>query len=133
MAVMTMGRRNREPMSKVDTAWLRMERATNLMMISGVMMFESQLDIDRFKRMLRERFLAYRRFQQKAVDTPAGAYWETDADFDLDWHVRLTALPGKGGARSCSAWFHILPRRRSMLPSRAGSSISSRSTTAAAR
>ena len=43
------------------------------------------------------RDLAYRRFQQKAVDTPAGAYWETDTDFDLDWHVRLTALPGKGG------------------------------------
>ena len=35
MAVMTMGRRGREPMSKVDTAWLRMERSTNLMMISG--------------------------------------------------------------------------------------------------
>jgi hypothetical protein len=29
----------REPMSRVDTAWLRMERATNLMMITGVMMF----------------------------------------------------------------------------------------------
>lgn len=97
MAVMTMGRRGREPMSKVDTAWLRMERSTNLMMITGVMMFETHLDVGRFKRMLRERFLAYRRFQQKAVDTPAGAYWETDADFDLDWHVRLTALPGKGG------------------------------------
>ncbi len=97
MAVMTMGRRNREAMTKVDTAWLRMERATNLMMITGVMMFDAPLDIDRFKRMLRERFLAFRRFQQKAVDTSAGAYWETDADFDLDWHVRLTALPGKGG------------------------------------
>jgi len=97
MAVMTMGRRGREPMSKVDTAWLRMERSTNLMMISGVMMFETQLDIGRFKRMLQERFLAFRRFRQKAVDTPAGAYWETDTDFDLDWHVRLTALPGKGG------------------------------------
>jgi diacylglycerol O-acyltransferase len=97
MAVMTMGRRGREPMSKVDTAWLRMERSTNLMMITGVMMFETHLDVGRFKRMLQERFLAFRRFRQKAVDTPAGAYWETDADFDLDWHVRLTALPGKGG------------------------------------
>ena len=32
-------------MSRVDTAWLRMERPTNLMMITGVMMFDEPLDI----------------------------------------------------------------------------------------
>ena len=32
-------RAKREPMSRVDTAWLRMERPTNPMMITGVMMF----------------------------------------------------------------------------------------------
>ena len=36
-------RAQREPMSKVDTAWLRMERPTNLMMITGVMMFAGPL------------------------------------------------------------------------------------------
>src|SRR5690606_15270504 len=25
------------------------------------------------------------------------AYWEDDADFSLDWHVRHTALPGQAG------------------------------------
>jgi len=95
MAVMNMLRSGREPMSKVDTAWLRMEKPTNLMMITGVMMFETQLDVGRFKRMLNDRFLAFRRFRQKAVDTSSGAYWEIDQDFDLDWHVRITALPGK--------------------------------------
>ena len=59
----------REPMSKVDTAWLRMERATNLMMITSVVMFDTPLDVDRLKRLLSERFLAFRRFRQKAVDT----------------------------------------------------------------
>jgi WS/DGAT/MGAT family acyltransferase len=88
-----------EPMSKVDTAWLRMERPTNLMMISGVMMFDGKLDIARFKRMLAQRFLAYRRFRQRAVDTPTGAYWEVDTDFDMDWHVRIAGLPGKAGKR----------------------------------
>ncbi len=88
---------NRESMSKVDTAWLRMERPTNLMMITGVMMLADPLDVDRFKRILSERFLAFRRFRQKAVDGPGGAYWEIDEDFDLDWHVRVTALPGKSG------------------------------------
>ena len=88
---------SREPMSKVDTAWLRMERPTNLMMITGVMMLAERLDVERFKRMLNERFLAFRRFRQKAVDGAAGAFWEIDEDFDLDWHVRVTALPGKAG------------------------------------
>ncbi len=90
-------RKSQEPMSKVDTAWLRMETPTNLMMISGVMMLDRPLDIARFKRMLAERFLAYRRFRQKAVTTTGGAVWETDRDFDLDWHVRITALPGAAG------------------------------------
>lgn len=89
----------REPMSRVDTAWLRMERATNLMMITSVMMFDESMDIDRLKRVVKNRFLAYPRFRQKAVDSPAGAVWEDDADFDLDWHVRLSALPGRGGKR----------------------------------
>ncbi|MEO8000568.1 MAG: wax ester/triacylglycerol synthase family O-acyltransferase [Arenimonas sp.] len=89
----------REVMSRVDTAWLRMERPTNLMMITGVMMFDTQMPIEKFKKVIKQRFLAYPRFRQKAVDTPAGAWWETDEDFDLDWHVRLTGLPGKGGKK----------------------------------
>lgn len=87
------------PMSRVDTAWLRMERATNLMMITGVMMFESHLDIRTLRKVIAQKFLAYPRFRQKAVDGPTGAFWQDDADFDLDWHIRLTALPGKGGKR----------------------------------
>ncbi|GGA76173.1 hypothetical protein GCM10011521_12960 [Arenimonas soli] len=86
-------------MSRVDTAWLRMERATNLMMITGVMMFESHLDIRTLRKVIETKFLAYPRFRQKAVDGPTGAFWQDDTDFDLDWHIRLTALPGKGGKR----------------------------------
>jgi diacylglycerol O-acyltransferase / wax synthase len=89
----------REVMSRVDTAWLRMERATNLMMITGVMMFDTPMSIDKLKKVVKQRFLAYPRFRQKVLDTPAGAWWETDQDFDLDWHIRLTALPGKAGKK----------------------------------
>ena len=88
-------RKVREAMSKVDTAWLRMESPTNLMMITGVLIFQDRLDPRRLKDLLEERFLAYRRFRQKAVDSVSAAYWETDADFDIDWHVRVAALPGK--------------------------------------
>jgi WS/DGAT/MGAT family acyltransferase len=87
---------HREPMSKVDTAWLRMERPTNLMMITGVLMFAGPLDPKRIRKLLAERFLAFRRFRQRAVQSPSGAWWEDDQDMDIDWHVRAAALPGAG-------------------------------------
>lgn len=89
----------KEPMSRVDTAWLRMERATNLMMITGVLMLETPLGIRELRKVIEQKFLSYPRFRQKAVDGPTGAFWQDDTDFDLDWHIRLTALPGKGGKR----------------------------------
>ena len=89
--------RSLEPMSKVDTAWLRMESPTNLMMITGIMVLDDRLDLARLRKVMAQRFLAYRRFRQKAVDTPGGAYWQTDPDFDLAWHVCSADLPGKGG------------------------------------
>ena len=92
-------RRDREPMSRVDTAWLRMERPTNLMMITGVMMFDTPMSLERLKKVIKQRFLAFPRFTQKAVDNGAAAFWEVDQDFDLDHHVRLTALPGRAGKR----------------------------------
>jgi diacylglycerol O-acyltransferase / wax synthase len=86
----------REPMSKVDTAWLRMESPTNLMMITSVLTFAGMLELKKLRQLIESRFLAFRRFRQKAVDTSSGAFWQTDCDFDIDWHVKLAALPGKG-------------------------------------
>ena len=84
----------KEPISKVDTAWLRMEQPTNLMMINGVMTLEGPLDYERLLETIEQRFLTFRRFRQKAVDGPRGAYWVMDDDFDITCHVRRTALPG---------------------------------------
>ena len=97
-------RAGREPMSKVDTAWLRMESPTNLMMITGVMIFHDRLDIKKLRRLLADRWLAYPRFGQRAVDTVNAAYWETDPDLDMDWHVRLAALPGKADKLALEKW-----------------------------
>ena len=84
----------KEPISKVDTAWLRMEQPTNLMMINGVLTLEGPLDYERLLETIEQRFLTFRRFRQKAVDGPRGAYWVMDEDFDITCHVRRTALPG---------------------------------------
>ena len=82
-------------MSKVDTAWLRMERPDNLMMITGVIGLGGTLDYEQLLETIEQRFLVFSRFRQKAVDTTSGAYWETDEDVDLRSHVRRVALPGE--------------------------------------
>ncbi|MCJ0824880.1 wax ester/triacylglycerol synthase family O-acyltransferase [Luteimonas sp. 50] len=105
----------REPMSRVDTAWLRMERPTNPMMITGVLVFAEPMSLARLKKVIELRFLAYARFRQKPVDTPAGASWQDDAHFDLDWHVRESALPGR--PRTAAAEKRALERFVSHLAS----------------
>ena len=87
---------NRERMSGVDTAWLRMEHPNNLMMIVGVMMFRDKLDFKRVQETLELRFLTYPRFQQKAVQDPTGAWWDTDKNFDIKNHLKRAKLTGKG-------------------------------------
>jgi len=90
---------HREAMSTLDTAWLRMDSGTNRMTIVGVMTCDSRLPYARLRQLIEERFLRHARFRDRVVlegDTP---YWERDPWFDLDFHVRRTALPGRGGKR----------------------------------
>jgi diacylglycerol O-acyltransferase len=87
----------REKMSSVDTAWLRMDRPSNLMMICGVLLFGERIRHERLREVIRERWLTFRRFRQRPVQLPGMAYWETDANFDIDQHVAHVALPGRAG------------------------------------
>jgi len=89
----------REKISAVDTAWLRMDRPQNLMMICGVLLFPDRIALARLREVVDERFLVFRRFKQRAVERPGMAFWETDRHFDLERHVVHTALPGKAGRK----------------------------------
>lgn len=93
-----MALRRRETMSAVDTAWLRMDRPDNLMMICALVTLEEPIDFERFLSLIRRRFLRYARFRKRAVEAEHGAYWEPDPDFDLERHVLRSRLPGKGTA-----------------------------------
>ena len=86
---------NKEPIAKVDTAWLRMEQPTNLMMITGVVTLAGPIPYEQLLKTIETRWLAFKRFRQKAVDRPGGAYWQHDDDFEIHAHVRRVALPGK--------------------------------------
>lgn len=94
---------SRDKISAVDTAWLRMDRPHNLMMICGVLMFRGHVDFARLRKVIDERLLVFRRFHQRAVQLPGFSIWETDREFDLDRHVVPTALPGKAGKRELQA------------------------------
>jgi WS/DGAT/MGAT family acyltransferase len=88
---------SRERISHVDTAWLRMDRPSNLMQIVGVMLFDGDLDYERLRAAIEKRMLGFRRFRQTVVEDGAGYVWQDDPDFDLDHHLHHQLLPGKQG------------------------------------
>ena len=89
----------REKISAVDTAWLRMDRPDNLMMICGVLTFRDRIDLRRLRKTVEQRFLRFKRFRDIPVSQPAMSFWHADRNFDLDHHVVHVALPGRAGKR----------------------------------
>ena len=88
---------SRVKISAVDTAWLRMDRPQNLMMITGVLLFGERVGLRRLRKVIAERFAVFKRFRQRPVEMPGMAFWETDRDFDVARHVVAQALPAPGG------------------------------------
>ncbi len=85
----------REPMSAVDTAWLRMESPSNLMMIGSVLILDQPVDIKRFKQVVEERLLKFSRFRQRVTHLDEHPCWEEDPHFHIDHHIHLIGLPGQ--------------------------------------
>ena len=96
-----------ERMSKVDTAWLRMDSPSNLMMIVGVWILKPGITIEALSERVRERLLPYPRFVQLAREDAAGAHWIHDPDFRLERHVvthRLSQTAHTPTAASAGCW-----------------------------
>jgi diacylglycerol O-acyltransferase / wax synthase len=74
-------------MSRVDTAWLRMDSETNLMMIVGVWVLKPRLTIEAVRERITDKLLKYPRFTQKVVVDAMGASWVKDKAFDITHHV----------------------------------------------
>lgn len=87
---------SKEPLSYVDAAWLHMEDPTNLMMVTGIMTFDRPINLDHLRAVLTDRFLKYKRFRQRVVESSlllGTPHWETDPNFDLNAHIHRVALP----------------------------------------
>jgi diacylglycerol O-acyltransferase len=86
-------------LSNVDTAWLRMDDPTNLMMVTALLLFETPLDMERLKATLQHRMLTFSRFRQRVVESRrpmSNPQWEDDPHFDLNSHLHRVALPAPG-------------------------------------
>ena len=92
-----------ERMSKVDTAWLRMDSPSNLMMIVGVWVLQPGIRYAELCQRIEERLLKYPRFVQRVVQDAAGATWVQDADFDIRRHVVTDMLKRKPKGREQEA------------------------------
>lgn len=86
-----------ERMSRVDSAWLRMDNDVNLMMIVGVWIVEPAITLEALSQRLSEKLLKYGRFRQKVVSDAIGAMWVEDEAFDIRRHVVREHLPRRRG------------------------------------
>ena len=86
-----------ERMSRVDTAWLRMDNEVNLMMIVGVWLLQPALRYEPLCERVAAKLLRYDRFKQKVVQDAIGAMWVDDEQFDIHHHVVREKLVRRKG------------------------------------
>jgi WS/DGAT/MGAT family acyltransferase len=85
---------SRYPMAPADAAWLRMDRPTNLMVVTSVMWLDGPLDRAALRDLLTDRVLdRFPRFSQRVV-SEHGLFWEDVEDFDLGDHLHQVRLAG---------------------------------------
>ena len=92
-----------ERMSRVDTAWLRMDNDVNLMMIVGVWLLATPITVDALRERVTSKLLKYPRFRHKVVHDVLGANWVEDADFDVARHVVAGRLARRRGQSARAA------------------------------
>jgi diacylglycerol O-acyltransferase len=86
-----------ERMSRVDTAWLRMDNDVNLMMIVGVWLLTPKVSYEALCERIGDKLLKYDRFRQRVEPDAIGAQWVSDEHFDLTRHVVREALVRERG------------------------------------
>ena len=100
---MTVAAAASERMSRVDTAWLRMDTDANLMTIVGVWLLSPRLTLAELRERVRATLLAYPRFREKVVEDAIGASWTEDAAFDIGHHVQRETLRRRAGEKPLDA------------------------------
>ncbi len=105
-------------LSSLDASFLYLEDATTPMHVGSVMVFEPPddgFDYDRLVQLISQRIAFVPRYRQRIRQIPgrlANPVWVDDEDFDVTYHVRRSALPGRARTSSCrSSWPASSPGR----------------------
>ncbi len=98
-----------ERLSALDTSFLDLEDEGTHMHVAAVLVFDAGplkradggLDIDRIRALIDSKLHQIPRYRQKIARVPVYEHpiWVDDQNFNLDYHVRHTALPPPGDER----------------------------------
>lgn len=94
------------PLTAVDIAWLRMDDATNLMHIHGVLPLAGEITWEQAAKPFSERLAKIRRFGQRVArdESKFGELvWTDDAHFDLRRHLVEERIPEPGDDAALAA------------------------------
>ena len=95
-----MPQRHLDRLSSIDASFLHQEGPTSHMHIGGVLVFEGPPpDVTQYLDHVRNRLHLVPRYRQKLITPPLESgrpMWVDDPDFNLEYHIRHTALPAPG-------------------------------------
>jgi WS/DGAT/MGAT family acyltransferase len=88
----------------LDATFLYLETPSSHMHVAGLMILDPSetggtVDLDRVKEVYGQRLHLAPPFRRRLAEVPFGLHhplWIEDPDFDLDYHIRSTALPAPG-------------------------------------
>jgi diacylglycerol O-acyltransferase len=99
-----------ERMSRVDTAWLRMDNDVNLMMIVGVWLLTPAITREQLAERVRDKLLQYGRFRQRVNQDAMGATWVEDENLDVAHHIVVHKLARRRGQSERAALQELVGR-----------------------
>jgi diacylglycerol O-acyltransferase / wax synthase len=89
-----------ERLTTLDASFLYLERPDNPMHVAGVLVLESPAGgLDAIAALVEGRLPLVPRYRQRVLEVPghlANPVWADDPDFDVEYHVRRSAVPRPG-------------------------------------
>ncbi len=113
-------------MSPLDSTFLHLENDVSHMHIASVGIFEGpQPPFPDIMAMIESKLALVPRYRRVVRHVPfelGRPVWVDDPHFNIEYHLRHTALPSPGGRPSYANWSVVSCPRRSIAPSRSGRS-----------
>jgi WS/DGAT/MGAT family acyltransferase len=86
-------------LSNLDTLLLRMDSPVHPVVVTGILVLGTRIDLDQLKSTIETRLLRLDGFRQRIIPSRLAwrtSYWEDGLDLDLDYHVQRVILSPTG-------------------------------------